>query len=116
MSLKFNPHSSESTYEVSTPLCKSKIRKIDPNDLIRERGYEVLDDPRFKQIIEVEECEDLGSPCNCVVSMKTHCRQRYMGIQLRVTTSDKKEKMENFMIPSACECAFVSQNSRDLQN
>lgn len=115
-SLKLYPRSSESTYEVTTPLCKSIIKKINPNDLIRERGMEVIDDPRFKQVIEVEECENTGASCNYVLHMKSECRQRFMSIQLRVRTSDKKEKMESFMIPSVCECAFLSRNFRDLQN
>lgn len=114
LSLKLLPFSSESTYE-STPLCKSRLKKINPNDLARERGYEVIDDPRFKQTIEVEECENVGNPCSYVSHIKSACRQRYMGIQLRVLTTDKKEKMEDFTIPSVCECAFFSKNSRDLQ-
>ena len=114
MSVKVIPYSSEFTYEVTIPLCKTRIRKINPNDLIRQRGYGVVDDPYFKQTIEVEECDNEGSSCSYMSSMKSACRQRYMGIKLRVLTADKKEKMEDFTIPSVCECAFFSRNPRDL--
>lgn len=112
MSLKVLQRSSESTYEVSTPLCKSKLKKINPNDLVRERGFHVIEDPKFKQTIEVEECETNGSPCNYILNIKSECRQRFMNIQLRVLTSDKQEKMESFTIPSVCECAFFSRSPK----
>ena len=105
--------SSESSYELTTPLCTSRIKQINPNDLARERGYNIIDTPLFTQLIEVEECENAGSPCSYVTQTKSACRQRYMSIQLRVVSKDKKVSMENFYIPSVCECAF-SRNSRDL--
>lgn len=106
--------SSESSYELTTPLCRSRIRKINPNDLARQRGYNINDNPKFIQLIEVEECESAGSPCSLTTQTKSACRQRYMSIQLRVTSKDNKDSMETFNIPSVCECTFYSRNFRDL--
>lgn len=115
VSVKLFPLSSESTYEVISPLCKTKPKIINPNDLVREKGYVVSEDPRFRQTIEVEECEDEGSTCSFfVLNMKSSCTQRYMGIQLKVFTSDMQEKMEWFQIPSICECALLFPRKRDL--
>lgn len=108
-------YSSSESYEPTIPLCKSKVMKINPNDLIRERGYEVNENPQIQQSIEVEVCENEGSPCNFVTQVKTACRQRYMGIKLKVFSKDgKKSSLEDFTIPSICECAFFTKNTRDL--
>lgn len=116
LSVKLIPTSTESSYESTTPLCKTRIKKINPNDLARQRGYDIVDNPNIMQTIEVEECENAGSPCSYVSNVKTACRQRYMSIKVSVTRKDKKSSIEEFIIPSVCECAFFSRNSLDLRH
>lgn len=113
-SVKLIPGSSESSYE-TTPLCKTRIKKINPNALARERGYNIIENPLFTQTIEVEECENVGGACSYVSNVRSVCRQRYMSIKLRVITKEKKTSYENFDIPSVCECVFLSSSrNRDL--
>lgn len=112
ISVKLIKASSSSTdeYEDSAPLCKSVVKRINPNELVKERGYDVYESSSFSQIIEVEECEKPGTPCTYSYPFKkTACIQRKMKIQLKVSTKNKGHKFEDFEIPSVCECAFFSR-------
>jgi hypothetical protein len=109
--LEFNkPSSSDDDYETVT-LCKSSPQKIIPNDLIRERGYDIEDSDRFSQFIEVNVCDQIDAPCNIFAPQpfrKAKCRQKYMTITLKVTLKNKKSFTEDFSIPSQCECVVYS--------
>ncbi|CAG9798602.1 unnamed protein product [Chironomus riparius] len=116
ISFKFGHKDSSSDDYETTQLCKSVKKQINPNDLARERGYDVEDDKRFSQLIEVEECENVGLPCSYILPFKkTICKQKYMKIQLKVV--NKEEKMsayEDFDIPSNCECVFLYSKLPDI--
>jgi hypothetical protein len=98
---------SEQSYE-SQPLCSSRKVSINPNDLIRQLkdgNYEF--DQNFSQKIEVEVCENEGSPCRDHPLIKTKCRQRFLSIQLQVVSKNStKSHSKSFRIPSNCECVF----------
>lgn len=108
ISLKLSKDSSSGDDYETTQLCKSVKKHINPNDLARERGYDVEDSPSFSQTIEVDVCENVGLPCSHIYPYKkTMCRQKYIKFQLRVTTKDKMNSLEDFEIPSVCECVFL---------
>lgn len=114
ISLRFTKESSSDDYE-TTQLCKSVKKQINPNDLARERGYDVLDSKKFSQSIEVDVCENVGSPCSPIAPFKkTVCRQKYMKIQLKVVAKDKTSLSEDFEIPSVCECVFLYSKSNSF--
>lgn len=92
----------EQKYE-SIPLCTSKKHIINPNDLIGE-GYEF--DQKFTQLIEVELCENEGSPCTDYPILKTRCKQKYLWIQLQVVLKNNTRSLKEFSIPSNCQCIF----------
>lgn len=107
ISLTVTKDSSSDDYE-TTQLCKSVRKQINPNDLARERGFDVDDSDKFSQLIEVDICENLGLPCSLIYPFKkTMCRQKYMKIQLRVFAKDKTSSVEDFEIPSVCECVYL---------
>lgn len=100
---------SDQSYD-STPLCTTKRRVINPNDLIRSSNDSWQFDRSFSQSIEVEVCENAGAPCNDYPMLRTKCRQRYLSIQLQVIsrngTRRTKSQLKSFTIPSNCECVF----------
>lgn len=94
-------------YEV-TPLCSSKKRTIIADNLIKsvEEGFDF--DKNFAQTIEVEMCENVGSPCSHNPMIKTKCKQKYLTIQLQVVSRNTTlSQLHSFMIPSNCECAYL---------
>lgn len=96
----------EQSYE-TMPLCQSSKRIIEPNELLRAAGDDFEFDKNFSQTIEVEVCENAGSPCNDYPLMTTKCRQRYLSIQLLVISKNStKSQLRTFRIPSNCECVF----------
>ena len=114
ISFKFGKESNSDDYE-ATQLCKSIKTQINPNDLARERGYDVEDDTRFSQLIEVDVCENVGLPCsNILPYKKTMCKQKFMKIQLKVVTKDRMSVLEDFEIPSVCECVFLYSKLDDI--
>jgi hypothetical protein len=107
------PSESDDDYETVT-LCKSSSRKINPNDLIREKGYDIEDSDRFSQFIEVNVCDQIDAPCNMIAPQpfrKAKCRQRYMNITLKVTLKNNKSFTQDFSIPSQCECVVYSSRA-----
>jgi hypothetical protein len=105
------PSSSDDDYE-SMPLCKSSIRKINPHDLVRARGYDIVDNEKFTQIIEVNVCENVGASCALNMPQlfkKSVCRQKTMKISLKVTLKNNQSFLEDFDIPSQCECATYNR-------
>lgn len=97
----------DSLYEV-TPLCTSKKHVINPDDLIKsvEEGFTF--DENFSQTIEVEKCENEGSPCTQYPMMKTRCKQKYLTIQLQVVSRNNTlSQLQSFTIPSNCECTYL---------
>lgn len=96
----------EQSYD-TTPLCKSSKRIIEPNELMKAAGEDFEFDRNFSQTIEVEVCENAGSPCNDYPLMTTKCRQRYLSIQLLVKSKNNtRSQLRSFKIPSNCECVF----------
>lgn len=97
----------EPIYE-STPLCKSRKRHINPNDLIRETTNDFKFDENFSQTIEVAMCEGEGLPCSGEdSSIKTKCRQKFLSIQLQVFSRNSSlSQLKTFSIPSNCECVY----------
>lgn len=94
-------------YEV-TPLCTHKKHVINPNDLIKSVEDGFVFDENFSQTIEVEMCENVGSPCSHYPLMKTRCKQKYLSIQLQVVSRNSTlSQLKSFTIPSNCECAYL---------
>lgn len=111
IAFKVSKFSSSSDDYESISLCKSSTKKINPNSLIRERGYEVNDSDQFSQIIEVMECDNQGKSCNEMFPYtKTACVQRFMKIQLQVFSKNgTSSSLEDFQIPSFCECSVMQR-------
>jgi len=118
ISFKVGKDSSSDDYYETTQLCKSIKKQINPNDLARERGYDVEDDVRFSQLIEVEVCENVGLPCSHIFPYKkTMCKQKFMKIQLKVVNKeDKMSVLEDFEIPSNCDCVFLYSKLPDTRS
>lgn len=96
---------SEQIYETLS-LCKTKKHLINPNDLIKATDHYEFDQ-NFSQTIEVELCENEGSPCTDFPKFKTSCQQRFLSIQLQVVSKNNtRSQLRTFRIPSDCECVF----------
>lgn len=97
----------EQIYE-SMSQCTSRKHHINPDDLIKSSGDDYKFDQTFSQKIEVEVCENEGSPCSDDVKLKTRCRQRYLTIQLQVVSNNNTQsEPKSFRIPSNCECTYL---------
>lgn len=91
----------------TTPFCKSRKHRINPNDLF-ESSNEIWDfDENFTQTIEVELCENEDAPCFDHPILKTKCRQKFISVQLQVVSRNSTQSQKRtFNIPSACECGY----------
>lgn len=106
-SLNSNLFEYEQVYE-SMPQCTSRKQFINPDDLIKSSGDNFKFDQNFSQKIEVELCENEGSPCSDDAKVKTKCRQRFLTIQLQVLSKNKTQsEPKSFRIPSNCECSYL---------
>lgn len=117
-SKRFDNDQGENSYE-SMPLCKSKKRFINPDDLINPKS---LDDKwqfdkNFNQTLEVEVCENEGSSCTDDIMVKSKCKQKYLAIQLQVVSKDStRSEVKTFSIPSNCECVYYKPSLRIRSN
>lgn len=104
----------DQSYE-SMPMCKSKKRLINPDDLVKLSNEIIQFDQNFTQSIEVEVCENEGAPCSDEdkVLTKTSCVQRYLSIRLQVVTRNHtRSEAKTFSIPSNCECVYLKKNTK----
>lgn len=97
---------SSTDYE-STSMCKTRKHRINPDELIDPHGAWKFDE-NFKQVIEVELCENEGSPCtDTPLLMKTKCKQKHLSIQLQVVAKNQtRSLLKTFSIPSNCQCVY----------
>ena len=99
--------SSSLSYE-DIEVCRTRKHRFNPNELVDSQAWEF--DSDFRQIIEVELCEDPGSPCNDYPMIKTKCKQRFLSIQLQVVSKLNQKRgpyLKTFLIPSNCVCALA---------
>lgn len=91
----------------STSMCKTRKHRINPDELIDPHGIWTFDE-NFKQVIEVELCENEGSPCtDSPLLIKTKCKQKHLSIQLQVVSKNKtRSSLKTFSIPSNCQCVY----------
>lgn len=91
----------------SSPTCKTRKHTINPNDLVESLSDACDYDENFSQAIEVELCENEGSPCSGYPTSKTKCKQRHISIQLQVVSRNTTlSELKTFVIPSNCQCVF----------
>lgn len=96
----------------SMPMCTSRKRFINPDDLIKLSNELIEFDENFLQSIEVEVCENEGSPCfdEDKVLENTSCVQKHLAVQLQVVTRNStKTEAKTFSIPSNCDCVYLKR-------
>lgn len=108
-SIECNDLDKDQSYE-SAMQCKSRKHFINPDDLINSNSSDDEHwefDQNFTQSIEVEKCENEGSPCSEDSPFKTMCKQKFLTIQLQVMLKNTTQsELKTFSIPSNCECAY----------
>ncbi|KAI8130366.1 Protein spaetzle [Lucilia cuprina] len=95
-------------------LCSSRERTIYPVAAVNNEGTwtHIVNIPRYKQAINIEECTERGSTCGksneitVPANYTTKCRQSFAD-QILVAISEKKDiKLERFRIPTCCKCVL----------
>jgi len=92
--------------------CKVSRRQIFPQKAQNIRGeyLHIVNDGRYRQAVEIEQCEAEGEACltdnDAPIRGNTVCKQKYATYKLYAISADRNQIYDSFSLPSACVCFY----------
>jgi len=102
--------------------CKVSRRQIFPQKAQNIRGEYlfIVNDGRYRQAVEIEQCESEGQTCladnDAPSPGNTVCKQKYATYKLYAISASRNQIYDSFSLPSACVCFYKRPSSFRTRN